>query len=1069
MSVKRDEAQDATLPPSLDEPPPKASRAVAETLPAAAQASTSAPATSRFPVENWDRYELLAQIGQGGMGTVFQARDKRLGRVVALKFILGTHPNLVMRLLQEARAQARIDHPNICHVYEVGEVDRRAYIAMQFVAGEQLGKASAKLSLDEKVAVMRDVALAIHEAHKLGIVHRDLKPANIMVERTEDRRWFPVVMDFGLAREATVEAGLTESGALLGTPAYMAPEQARGDLRAVDRRSDVYSLGATFYELITGRPPFAQRGLAVTLEDVIKGEPPAPRSLVATTPIDLETIALKCLAKEPERRYASARALAEDLERYLDGEPILGRRPSLARRLRLRAQRHRALVAVSFSSLLAILAVATLGIRAALISWRERTRAAERARLAESLGHEAKEIEWVLRVAYQLPLHDTTPERELTRARMQKIAATKHDLGPLGDGVIHDALGRGQLALHQWSQAEDQLARAAASGIDSPGLHAARGRALGELYHRAREDARRSGDKEWLARREHELDEKYLTPALRELDRSRGMAEVGADPALLEAWLALYRRDYARAESRGLEAVARKPWLFEARKVASDAAYEAAHDKLDHGDYDAARAGFAHAAALYARAAEVARSDASVHEAAAQTWLQQAEVDFRQGRAGKEAIDNALAAVDKAIVADPHDATALTTKAYVLLRSYLTPALRAKDERGELEALAQVAARATTIDARDAQAWDALGSAHLYRGRYEMTHGGDPAQWWNQSLREIGTSLSIEPNNPWANNDLGVVHRWMGLQLVNTGHDPMAEYEAAMRAYERAARIDPLYLYAVSNQADIEATIANYQATHGKDPAAAVSAARRAGERCVAIDRSYADAYGIVAYAELDLADYQAGAGIDPTLALTHARAQIDRAIAVQPNIPHPFMLRIRAAHIDAIYRAHHGRDASTTLKLGYAAYQQLLRLGSDSDIVSTEVAGLDIAAAEVARQARQDVAPHLRQAVTHARHAVAINPENGDAFGLWARAATMLGGEAMLRDATAAVNEALRIDPRSADAHAVRAAILLRRAHAKNDADARREAASEAAQALAINPLLRLEWGEELREVLQP
>ncbi|HZI03106.1 MAG TPA: serine/threonine-protein kinase, partial [Archangium sp.] len=323
------------------------------TLTVEPQAASPAPllaATGRGEESSgsgWDRYELLELLGRGGMGEVYKARDRRLGRTVALKFIRGADPARAMRFLQEARAQARIEHPHVCKVYEVGEVGGKAYIAMPLIGGQRLDQAATSMSLPERVQVMREVAGAVHEAHRLGVIHRDLKPSNIMVERGEDGRLFPVVMDFGLAYEMTQGHGLTESGALMGTPSYMAPEQARGDVRNIDRRSDVYSLGATLYELLTGVVPFTDSTVVGTLAKVLHEEPSALRKHVPQLDSDLETIVLKCLSKEPGQRYASARALAEDLGRYIDGEPILGQRPSLLYRLRRYARKHRTLVAVS--------------------------------------------------------------------------------------------------------------------------------------------------------------------------------------------------------------------------------------------------------------------------------------------------------------------------------------------------------------------------------------------------------------------------------------------------------------------------------------------------------------------------------------------------------------------------------------------------------------------------------------------------------------------------------------------------------------------------------------------------
>jgi serine/threonine-protein kinase len=271
-------------------------------------------------------YEVEAVLGRGGMGIVFRARHLRLNRPVALKMALGgayAEPRERVRFQREAEAAAGLRHPNIVQVYDFGEADGRPYFTMEYIDGESLAQklAATPQPVHQAARLGATLAVAVQAAHACGIVHRDLKPANVLL--TTDGT--PKISDFGLARRVVDGAGLTQSGVPVGTPSYMAPEQARGQARAIGPAVDVYALGAILYELLTGRPPFRGETPAETTLQVISREPVPPSQLNARVPRDLETICLKCLHKEPERRYASAQALADDLRRFGEGRPIQAR------------------------------------------------------------------------------------------------------------------------------------------------------------------------------------------------------------------------------------------------------------------------------------------------------------------------------------------------------------------------------------------------------------------------------------------------------------------------------------------------------------------------------------------------------------------------------------------------------------------------------------------------------------------------------------------------------------------------------------------------------------------------
>jgi eukaryotic-like serine/threonine-protein kinase len=293
------------------------------------------------PPDSFGDYEILEELGRGGMGVVYRARQRSLNRVVAIKLMREARLSSDSdrgRFLAEAEAAARLTHPNIVTVYEVGRQNSLPYIVMEYVAGRNLAQrlAEGPMPPREAAKLVAEVARAVHLAHERGILHRDLKPANILLKQTEDGGQksdsnsasvlSPKVTDFGLAKRInlspeSIRDWRTQTGAILGTPAYMAPEQAtsRKDLTPA---TDVYALGAVLYECLTGRPPFQATNAVDALMMVIEQEPVTPRLLVSGLDRDLEMICLKCLQKPPELRYAAAAELAADLEAYLAGEAV---------------------------------------------------------------------------------------------------------------------------------------------------------------------------------------------------------------------------------------------------------------------------------------------------------------------------------------------------------------------------------------------------------------------------------------------------------------------------------------------------------------------------------------------------------------------------------------------------------------------------------------------------------------------------------------------------------------------------------------------------------------------------
>ncbi len=418
--------QEALAPPDFpttDRPnqlPPPATASGSETQPVDAQVPPLAPsAAGSLSVPG---YDLLQILGRGGMGVVYLARQQGLNRLVALKVVLsGSHAaaDERQRFQREAEAIAHLIHPNIVQIYQIGDTENIPYFSLEYVPGGTLARRLNGTPLSPKAAaqLIEPLARAMHRAHEQGIIHRDLKPANILVVEgpgTPLASCTLKITDFGLAKKLDSTEGNTVTGAIMGTPSYMAPEQASGRIKELGPASDIYALGAILYELVTGRPPFKAATTWDTLTHVGHTEPVPPRQMQPTLPSDLETICLKCLEKNPARRYVSAQDFAEDLRAFQNGEPIRARAPGLVRQAWFWVRRH----AVFTTSTMVVLLLLIMGCGMLFLNALE-----DKVQLArENARRAVEEKERADRSAAQAAFHAQCSLAERKRAEAARFA-----------------------------------------------------------------------------------------------------------------------------------------------------------------------------------------------------------------------------------------------------------------------------------------------------------------------------------------------------------------------------------------------------------------------------------------------------------------------------------------------------------------------------------------------------------------------------------------------------------------------------------------------------------------------
>lgn len=384
-------------------------------------------------LERKGRFLVKEFIGKGGGGELYLAYDNVLKRNVAIKFVVSEDENTKQQLLREARLQAQLSHDNICKIFEVGEIEGVPFIIMQYIKGNSLMYYYDKLNIEQKIKIMIKICEALKHAHQAGIVHRDIKPSNILIEE-QNGELKPYLIDFGLAKKKDTTT-TTATGHIVGSPYFMSPEQASGLVHNIDRRSDIYSLGATLYAFVTGKPPFHNKNSISAIYSIMNEEPELPSKLNPHIPNDIEIIILKCMMKEPALRYPSVNEVEEDFKRFLSGEAIGASKPSIFYRIKRKAKKNPLAVSIFLISLLVIMVITGFYIKAKI----------EEKKQTEYIVNflkKTKEIENLLKTQYLLPIHNIDVEKKKVFQEINNVLKVAEPLNEKTRALAYIAIGK---------------------------------------------------------------------------------------------------------------------------------------------------------------------------------------------------------------------------------------------------------------------------------------------------------------------------------------------------------------------------------------------------------------------------------------------------------------------------------------------------------------------------------------------------------------------------------------------------------------------------------------------------
>jgi len=783
----------------------------------------------------------------------------------------------------------------------------------------------------------------------------------------------------------------------------------------LDRRTDIYCLGSTFYYLLTGRSPFEGTSLEILVK-VSKDSPQPLRALVPGIPQDIETIVMKCLEKEPGRRYDSAKALSDDLKRYLNGEPIEARPPSIVYRMEKKLKKNKLLAL----SLTILLITAIFGIYS-------RWRTAHQLRLTQEFTQAVEAMDWMMRVAHMSPLHDIRNEKTQILERMKILEANMKRNGSTALGPGNYALGKGYMALQDYEKAKKHLEAAWNNNYRTPEASYALGETTGALYYIELQKAEQIGTVQLREQRKKEIEKKFRAPVLQYLKASQNAGTQA--PEYLEALIAFYDKHYDLALEKSQKAFQRIPWFYEAKILEGKIHQIRGSEKIDRGDPAGGEKDLLQSEVAYRKALQIGQSDVQgyrgvcviqnelvysalygevekletskskaadacaralsvdpddtfTHNQISSLHTLWAEHQLNQGQDSSDSIRMALESADRVIRTEPESAEGYNNAGLALWQKAKYEASTGKDAGPSFQLALERLARAVQLDPNIASMLNHLGLAYMDLGDFRMYHGKDPRESYAEATRSFSKTVQISPKYFAGYINLGILYSAIGEYEMDHGHDPVDSLKQAIEILNRAREINPSHIFCYRWLLYVHRDLAEHQYRLRQDSAAELQAAEQSFETGKQVKRDDAFLYSEASSIFLIRGEIDLDKATSPLPNIQRARAILELALKYNPADAAAHSRAGYAHLLQARWQLLKGQDPQISLEDARSAFQQAVKMNPDEAAALIGLAEQYYWLARFQKSRNLQSEASIREGLNEIDRALKVNPASAEAYG---------------------------------------------------------------------------------------